>query len=483
MFYQINKNLLEEILDNFQDSVYRKEYDKINYNIWRDLKTWTDAYNDEIRNIAISPLSDSCTGSVKGYYITAEICGEERNYYFPIDDESLGTYIRKNYEDFLHEQFLSKNCITSANIGSFIEGCRFTNNTAVSNVNALEEAIDTKVSKSDFEQVVASLYAEIHDAQFYNRSDIEAIVDDSLAEFPTFADLDKKIYYTQTSMDNMLSNRINSIEVDTNDLRYELQKAINLINELEYRIKLIDGKADIYFRDSVDTLGERISALENKNKEKEMKRSNNNMKGFNFDFGSCAGNSNIRMSMYGLAVQNAMGSWVSYDPKAKQIVDVDIMNFDNCGQYLFKMPVAITDIKVGDIVIHNRKAMFITEITDENKIVAIDPHAGEEKIIVPTTSPFGFNFVTKIISMFDAMTGVSPTPAAPFGNMLPFLMMESDGDIDPMMMVLMMNGGQMDFSNPMLMYMMCKNEGKMSDMLPFMLMMPQAQHKCNCGNH
>lgn len=460
MFYQINKNLLEEILDNFQDSVYRKEYDKINYNIWRDLRTWTDAYNDEIRNIAISPLSDSLTGSIKGYYITAEILGEERNYYFPIDDKSLGAYIWKNYEDFLHEQFLSKNCITSANIGSFVERNKSAN-TAVLNVGAIEEAIDTKVSKNDFSQAVASLYDEIRNAQYYNRSDIEAIIDDSLSEYPTFADLDERICYTQASMNNMLYNRIASVEVDTNDLRHELQEALILIKDLSTK----------------------ISMYENKIKEKEMKRSNNNMKGFNFDFGSCANNSNIRMSMYGLAVQNAMGSWVSYDPKAKQIVDVDIMNFDNCGQYLFKMPVAITDIKVGDIVIHNRKAMFITEITNEGKIVAIDPHAGEEKIIVPTTSPFGFNFVTKIISMFDAMTGVSPTPAAPFGNMLPFLMMENEGDIDPMMMMFMMNGGQMDFSNPMLMYMMCKNEGKMSDMLPLMFMMPQAQHKCNCGNN
>ena len=205
------------------------------------------------------------------------------------------------------------------------------------------------------------------------------------------------------------------------------------------------------------------------------KRSNEKMKGFNFDFGSCANNSNIRMSMYGLAVQNAMGSWVSYDPNAGKIIDVDIMNFDNCGQYLFKMPVAIGDVKSGDIIIHNRKAMFITNVDENGKITAIDPHASEEKIIVPTTSPFGFNFVTKIVSMFDAMTGVSPTPAAPFGNMLPFLMAENDGDIDPMMMALMMNGGQMDFSNPMLMYMLCKNEDKMSNMLPLMFMMSSIQ--------
>ena len=207
------------------------------------------------------------------------------------------------------------------------------------------------------------------------------------------------------------------------------------------------------------------------------------MKGFNFDFGSCANNDNIRMSMYGVAVKNAAGSWVSYDPNAGKIIDVDIMNFDNCGQYLFKMPVAISDIKAGDIVIHNRKAMFITNVDENGKITAIDPHAGEEKTIIPTASPFGFNFVTKIISMFDAMTGVSPTPSAPFGNMLPFLVMENDGNIDPMMMMFMMNGGGMDFSNPMMMYAMLKDKDEMSDMLPFMLMGMNNGHKCNCGHH
>ena len=147
------------------------------------------------------------------------------------------------------------------------------------------------------------------------------------------------------------------------------------------------------------------------------KKGNNKMKAFNFDFGPCT-NDNIRMSMYGLAVKNANGTWVSYNPESKEIIDVDIFNFDG-GKFLYKMPVAIKDVKVGDIVIHARKAMFVIDVS-ETGMTAIDPQAGEEKKILLTKSPFNFNYATKVVSLFN-MTSNAPTPDAPFGNMLPSL--------------------------------------------------------------
>ena len=205
------------------------------------------------------------------------------------------------------------------------------------------------------------------------------------------------------------------------------------------------------------------------------------MKGFNFDFGPCS-NDNIRMSMYGLAVQNNAGIWVSYNKGS--IVDVDVFNFDG-RQYMFKMPVAIKDIKVGDIVIHNRVPMFVTS-TEGGSISAVDVRAGEAKTIIPTTNMFGFNFVTKIVSMFDAFTG-APTADQPFGNMLPFIMMGENKDIDPMMMFMMMNqgGAGFDMSNPMMLYFMFGKDGKSSDwMLPMMMMnMQTGKHECHCNHH
>lgn len=211
------------------------------------------------------------------------------------------------------------------------------------------------------------------------------------------------------------------------------------------------------------------------------KEEDNNMKGFNFDFGPCS-NDNIRMSMYGLAVQNNAGIWVSYNKGS--IVDVDVFNFDG-RQYMFKMPVAIKDIKVGDIVIHNRVPMFVTS-TEGGSISAVDVRAGEAKTIIPTTNMFGFNFVTKIVSMFDAFTG-APTADQPFGNMLPFIMMGENKDIDPMMMFMMMNqgGAGFDMSNPMMLYFMFGKDGKSSDwMLPMMMMnMQNGKHECHCNHH
>ena len=55
--------------------------------------------------------------------------------------------------------------------------------------------------------------------------------------------------------------------------------------------------------------------------------------------------------------------------------------------------------------------------------------------------------------------------------MLPFIMMGEDKDIDPMMMMFMMNGGQgFDMSNPMMMYMLMKDKNSTFDsILPFLI--------------
>jgi hypothetical protein len=180
--------------------------------------------------------------------------------------------------------------------------------------------------------------------------------------------------------------------------------------------------------------------------------------------------------MYGLAVKNAAGTYVSYNPKSGDIIDVDILNFDG-SKFMYKIPVAIKDIAVGDIIVHNRKPMFVIAAPEGeiNTITCIDVCAGEQKLIIPTTNMFGFNYVTKIVSFFNAVGDNAPTPDAPFGNMLPFMLMDSDETIDPMMMMFMM-GGKLDMSNPMMMYFMFKDNSKESNLLPLMLMM-QNQNK------
>lgn len=189
--------------------------------------------------------------------------------------------------------------------------------------------------------------------------------------------------------------------------------------------------------------------------------------GLNLDFGNCK-NDNIRLSPYGIAVRNAkLGTWVSYDPKGKKTIDVNDFVMD--GTYLYKLPVAVKDVKAGDVVLHNKVPVYVEKVED-GKLLVIDPVESEERVVLPITNMFGFNFVTKVVSLID-MSGVVPTADSPFGNMLPLMMM-SEGNIDPVMLMLM-NGKNADFtSNPMMLYFLTNDKGNKNDnLLPLLMLM------------
>lgn len=237
-------------------------------------------------------------------------------------------------------------------------------------------------------------------------------------------------------------------------------------------------------KEDTEALKKRIDKIEadlqkkvNKETKCAEKENETMMKGINFDFGPC-GNT-VRLSMYGMAIQNVAGEWVSYNPDSKEIINVDVFNIADGGKYMYKMPVAIADVKIGDIVIHNRVPMFVTAINENGTFEVTDVRAGETKSIIPTRNMFGFNFMTKVVSLFGAFTD-APTADQPFGNMLPFLMMDDNKDIDPMMMFMMMNqGGNNMFSNPMMMYLLMKDNKDIDPMAMFLMM--SQNHTCNCS--
>lgn len=216
--------------------------------------------------------------------------------------------------------------------------------------------------------------------------------------------------------------------------------------------------------------------IDDKMKEKE----NINMKGFNFDFGPCTGDQ-VRLSMYGLAVKNQAGVYVSYNPKTKEIVDVDILNFDG-AKYMYKIPVALKDVALGDIIIHNRKPMFVVALSTDgnNTLTCVDVYAGEQKAIIPTTNMFGYSFITKVVSLFNTIGTNAPSPDAPFGNMLPLMLMD-DENFNPMMLMMMMNqGGNQMFSNPlMMMLMFSENEPKDKDLMKMMVLAQMMNQNSN----
>ena len=213
-------------------------------------------------------------------------------------------------------------------------------------------------------------------------------------------------------------------------------------------------------------------------KPKTTQKENNKMdnKIFNFDFGPVKGD-NIRMSMYGLAIKNRDGNYVAWDKVNENIMNVDILNFNGDG-LMYKMPVAIKDIKDGDIVIHNKVPMFVLEVFDKSLDV-IDIYSGERKSIILSRSPFGFDFATKVISLIDfgAMSGATPSEDNPFGNMWPLLVLGDSGSIDPMMLALVC-AGKDDCANPMMMYALLASKGNNDNLLPLMLMMNGGKFGC-----
>ena len=224
--------------------------------------------------------------------------------------------------------------------------------------------------------------------------------------------------------------------------------------------------ANITWDGSLEEIRRKINDLSNTiSEDKTVEEKKDNMKGFNFDFGPCS-NDQVHISMYGIAVKNAAGTYVSYNAESGEIIDVDILNFDG-AKFLYKVPVAISDIKIGDVVIHNRKPMFVIKNDDApSSFKCVDVVNGEKVDIIPTKNMFGFNFMTKVVSLFNSIGDTAPSPEAPFGNMLPFFMM--NGDMDPMMMMFMMKDTKMD---PMMMMLMCQKDKDMT--MPLMMYMMQ----------
>lgn len=191
----------------------------------------------------------------------------------------------------------------------------------------------------------------------------------------------------------------------------------------------------------------------------------------NLEFGPVKG---INMSHLGIALKNAAGNMVSYDRQNGEIIDVDLIDF-NAENMVYAMPCAIKDIKKGDVIRHvNGNAVFVTGT--EGGIYVIDVAAGEKKEILPTKSMFGFDFVTKIVSLID-FSAMNASADQPFGNMLPLMMLSDNKssmrDMLPMMML--MNGGNFgsfDMSNPLMMMALMGNGGSESnDFFPMVMAM------------
>lgn len=433
--YKFPPNVFDKILDNFSQAVQDGKYHKLDYVFWRKLKTSKNSVRIVVKSdlngkiffevfpdtyIMNSFFADGIDGSF-GEFLADNVCNIFTNdYAIECSEKFLEYKMKKAKKTVEKNNNISKTC-DNLDYLKVYEGWN------------TEFSCESILSDEDIQRITKEL----------NATPITAV-----------------------SNDDCLTGKVASI--NSNGV---FTGGTIATTTLGSQIEAITDKCAMIDNDYIDNRINKVLNEQNTFNNVDDKKGNNKMKAFNFDFGPCT-NDNIRMSMYGLAVKNANGTWVSYNPESKEIIDVDIFNFDG-GKFLYKMPVAVKDVKVGDIVIHNRKAMFVIDVSDAG-MTAIDPQAGEEKKILLTKSPFGFNFATKVVSLFN-MTSDAPTPDAPFGNMLPFLMLsENSGEFDMnTMLMLSMMGGQsgMDFSkNSMMMYFLMKDSKNADDLLPLMFM-------------
>lgn len=443
--FEFPPNIFDKILDRFSQAVQDNKYQKFDYVFWRKLKT----SKNMIRIVIKSDLNGKLFFDIyPDVYI--------KNYSFFVDgiDGSFGKYLLDNICNIFTNDYAIK-CSEK-----FLEYKMRRAKKTVEKNNDISKTRD-KLYYAKVYDKTAGWNTEFSSAWTISDEDTQKILGE-LNATPI----------TVVSDDDCMTEKVASI--NSNAIFATTLASTPDTIALGSQIDAIKDKCAMIDNDYID---DRINKVLNEqntfNNNVDNKKGNNKMKAFNFDFGPCT-TDNIRMSMYGLAVKNANGTWVSYNPESKEIIDVDIFNFDG-GKFLYKMPVAIKDIAPGMVIVHNRKAMFVIEVGDSG-ITVVDPQAGEEKKILPTKNCFNFNFYTRVVSLFDSfMKSPENAPSAenPFGNMWMYMLMDENQNMSDMllpMMLMSQNGNTFNGINPM-MFMLMDGKQDMKDMIvPMMLM-------------
>ena len=496
-----NKEAWEKLLNGFNESVKTGAYNKLPYTDWKVLHLMDGDYKVvwfEIDNIYLVPnvvhvqefkyLKDSDN---------FRMVGTDKKYDTSKDDYSFGTYLADmlfyDYFDLavVNEKTDDYRLFGLTNLGAYGSedsiGWRAINwalNPAVE--GSIGQAIfrdvkkDIKNINNEFDKTTEILNNYYNNKWLYKvYEDVDKIKNTAFSDTTTInvSSIDPAKLNTK---DTTASTASSSIDWGYKTTTASMANPIAGGSIADNTIKISDDGSyattisiDSGLTSRLDTMEERINKLETNNDDN-VKGKGNNMKMFNFDFGPIKDNDAVRMSPYGIAVKNVNGTYQAYDKKNGEIMDVDIFNF-KADNMFFKMPVAIDAIEAGDVIIFNRRPCFVFGFSEQGDVIAIDIAMGEKKTILPSKSPFGFNYITKIVSLVDNMFGgEAPSAENPFGNILPFMLMNEDNssmkDMLPMMML--MNGNAGGTIDPMMLYFMMKaDKGDTDSMLPFLLMM------------
>ena len=494
-----NKEAWEKLLNDFNENVKTGAYNKLPYTDWKVLHLMDGDYKVvwfEIDNTFLGPtvvhiqefkyLKDSDN---------FRMVGTNKKYDISKDDYSFGTYLADmlfyDYFDLavVDEKTNDYRLFGLTNLGAYGPedsiGWRAINwalNPAVE--GSIGQAIfrdvkkDIKNINNEFDKTTEILNNYYNNKWLYKvYEDVDKVKNTAFSDTTTInvSSIDPAKLNTKDTTASTASSSIDWGYKTTASTAYPIaggsiaDNTIKISNDGSYTTTI---SIDSDLTNRLDTMEERINKLETNNDD--VKGKGNNMKMFNFDFGPIKDNDAVRMSPYGIAVKNVNGTYQAYDKKNGEIMDVDIFNF-KADNMFFKMPVAIDAIEAGDVIIFNRRPCFVFGFSEQGDVIAIDIAMGEKKTILPSKSPFGFNYITKIVSLVDNMFGgEAPSAENPFGNILPFMIMNEDNpsmkDMLPMMML--MNGNTGGTIDPMMLYFMMKTDkGDTDSMLPFLLMM------------
>ena len=178
----------------------------------------------------------------------------------------------------------------------------------------------------------------------------------------------------------------------------------------------------------------------------------------------------VVMSIYGPAFPTAENEdeYIAYSKKDDEWIDVSPMIFDRDIALFYAMPVAKDNLSIGDFIFHNGGWVRVIDFDQLLRPVVETPKTKTVNTILATKNMFGFDFYTKLVSPFGDMMDCASADK-PFGNILPFMLLQDSNSADLLPMLLLSQGGKLDTSNPMMLYFLMK-DGKNSDILPFLMM-------------
>lgn len=316
----------------------------------------------------------------------------------------------------------------------------------------------------------------------------------------------------QTSTD-LLTQAVGGLQSNVTDLAFELDSVSREHDELVDEVYSLAG--DVHALKQKQIQEEKKMSLQNELNQKlalqkkfNQTVSNNKTTGgngtmknvlgaFKNQFGKVEGKFAFSPITGGLALRKGISNdFVAYNKDSKELTDVSglTLKFDVPA---FKLPVAVSQVAVGDIVIHNAEFAYVTKKAD-GYLETINPEKAVRGSVIPTKNALlGAAFYTVVKTLdaageggFNPMLLMALNKGGDKSDLLPLLLASGGiggqgkaGAIDPTMLmllgddvedllplVLMQQGGATGAGFNPLFFLLSQKGGKGKDLLPLLMM-------------